>query len=165
MYCTQCGSQNPSGANFCAQCGSALGAAADVTTGMLPVAAGEHAEGGEDRVDVESIRADLSPGTALLVSVRGPNVGAKFLLDKEVVTVGRHPDSDIFLDDITVSRRHAEFRRTGQTFLVADAGSLNGTYINGTRSDEQVLANADTVQVGKFRLKALIPDAVPRADG
>jgi pSer/pThr/pTyr-binding forkhead associated (FHA) protein len=165
MYCTQCGSKNPDGANFCAQCGSALGGPADVTTGMLPVSQAEQPDSGDDRVDVADIRADLSPGTALLVSVRGPNVGARFLLDKDVVTVGRHPDSDIFLDDITVSRRHAEFRRTGQTFLVADSGSLNGTYINGTRSDEQLLANGDTVQVGKFRLKALIPDAVPQGGG
>lgn len=161
MYCTQCGHKNPAGSKFCAQCGSALTSSADVTTGMLPTASPDLSDLGDDRVDVEGIRGDLSPGTALLVSVRGPNVGAKFLLDKEVVTVGRHPDSDIFLDDITVSRRHAEFRRTTGTFVVTDAGSLNGTYVNGTRSDEQALVNGDDVQVGKFRLHALIPDPVP----
>ena len=164
MYCTQCGTQNPAGSKFCAQCGTPLGSAIDVTTGMLPTASADLAEAGEDRIDVEGIRSDLSPGTALLVSVRGPNLGAKFLLDKEVVTVGRHPDSDIFLDDITVSRRHAEFRRAGGTFVVVDSGSLNGTYVNGTRFDEQALAHGDAVQVGKFRLQALIPP-VPSATG
>jgi len=93
------------------------------------------------------------------VAVRGPNIGARFLLDKDVVTVGRHPDSDIFLDDITVSRRHAEFRRAADTFIVADVGSLNGTYVNGTRTEQQALVNADHVQIGKFRLQALIPEA------
>jgi hypothetical protein len=158
MYCTQCGTKNPSGAKFCAQCGAGLGAAHDVTTGMLPTAAEELRAGSDERVDGEGVRAELAPGTALLVSVRGPNKGARFLLDKEVVTVGRHPESDIFLDDITVSRRHAEFRRTADSFLVADAGSLNGTYVNGTRTDEQVLVHGDDVQVGKFRLHALIPE-------
>lgn len=116
-------------------------------------------EPNDDRIDVEGMRQELSPHTALLVSVRGPNLGARFLLDKEVVTVGRHPESDIFLDDITVSRRHAEFRRTEDTYLVTDVGSLNGTYVNGTRSEQQTLANGDTVQVGKFRLQSLIPEA------
>lgn len=159
MYCTNCGTQNPDGAKFCAQCGTPLAAGSDVTTGMLPTAPEELRAGADTRVDSEGVRSELAPGTALLVSVRGPNVGARFLLDKDVVTVGRHPDSDIFLDDITVSRRHAEFRRTGPTFTVTDVGSLNGTYVNGTRTDQQALAHGDDVQVGKFRLHALIPPA------
>lgn len=160
MYCTQCGSKNPPGSKFCAQCGAQLTAAHDVTTGMLPQSPEElRREGTDERIDVDSIRKELSPHTALLVSVRGPNVGARFLLDKDVVTVGRHPESDIFLDDITVSRRHAEFRRSGDTYLVADVGSLNGTYVNGTRSEQETLAHGDDVQVGKFRLRALIPEA------
>lgn len=156
MYCTQCGYKNPQGAKFCAQCGTALTASLDVTTGMLPTA--PDTSDSDERIDTDGVRSDLSPGTALLVSVRGPNVGARFLLDKDVVTVGRHPESDIFLDDITVSRRHAEFRRTEHTFLVADVGSLNGTYVNGTRTEQQELVHGDNVQVGKFRLKALIPE-------
>jgi pSer/pThr/pTyr-binding forkhead associated (FHA) protein len=157
MYCTQCGYKNPQGAKFCAQCGTPLTAPMDVTTGMLPTAPDPTGDG-DERIDTDGVRSDLSPGTALLVSVRGPNVGARFLLDKELVTVGRHPESDIFLDDITVSRRHAEFRRTESTFLVADVGSLNGTYVNGTRTEGQELVHGDLVQVGKFRLKALIPE-------
>ncbi len=159
MYCNQCGSQNPSGAKFCAQCGTKLTGQPDATTGMLHDAGDEMVLANNDeRIDVDGMRQELSPHTALLVSVRGPNVGARFLLDKDVITVGRHPESDIFLDDITVSRRHAEFRRTGDTFLVADVGSLNGTYINGSRSEQQTLAHGDTVQVGKFRLQSLIPE-------
>jgi len=83
---------------------------------------------------------------------RGPGAGNRFLLDQDVVTAGRHPESEIFLDDITVSRRHVEFRRTADGFTVSDVGSLNGTYVNRDRIDEAVLANGDEVQVGKFRL-------------
>ncbi len=156
MYCTQCGYKNPQGAKFCAQCGQPLTAPLDVTTGMLPTA--PDTGGDDERIDADGVRSDLQPGTALLVSVRGPNVGARFLLDKAVVTVGRHPESDIFLDDITVSRRHAEFRRTDTSFSAADVGSLNGTYVNGSRSDLQELVHGDHVQIGKFRLQALIPE-------
>ena len=158
MYCTQCGYRNPDGARFCAQCGTALSKPVDVTTGSLPQQL-EPTDAVEERIDAEGVRSDLEPGTALLVSVRGPNAGARFLLDKDVVTVGRHPESDIFLDDITVSRRHAEFRRAEGTFIVADVGSLNGTYVNGTRCEHQALVHGDHVQIGKFRLQAMIPEA------
>jgi pSer/pThr/pTyr-binding forkhead associated (FHA) protein len=84
--------------------------------------------------------------------LRGPNAGSRFLLDTDAVSAGRHPDSDIFLDDVTVSRRHAEFRRGAQGFGVADVGSLNGTYVNRDRIDEVLLSNGDEVQVGKYRL-------------
>ncbi|MCU1405913.1 MAG: transcriptional regulator [Glaciihabitans sp.] len=99
----------------------------------------------------ESIAA-LPSGSALLVVRRGPNVGARFLLDADVTTVGRHPDADIFLDDVTVSRRHAEFLRNGTTFEVKDLGSLNGTYFDGSRIDSAALSDGSEVQVGKFRL-------------
>ena len=94
----------------------------------------------------------LAPGSALLVVKRGPNAGSRFLLDQDVTTAGRHPDSDIFLDDVTVSRRHAEFRREGGEFVVIDVGSLNGTYVNREPVDQAVLAGGDEVQIGKFRL-------------
>ncbi|NEM89987.1 FHA domain-containing protein [Galbitalea soli] len=96
--------------------------------------------------------AALPSGSALLVVRRGPNVGARFLLDADVTTVGRHPDADIFLDDVTVSRRHAEFLRSGVTFEVKDLSSLNGTYFDGTRIDVARLTDGSEVQVGKFRL-------------
>jgi pSer/pThr/pTyr-binding forkhead associated (FHA) protein len=94
----------------------------------------------------------LRHGTALLVVLRGPNTGARFLLDSDEVSSGRHPDSDIFLDDVTVSRKHANFRREGDDFLVRDVGSLNGTYVNRERIDEATLRTGDEVQIGKFRL-------------
>ncbi|MCW4354499.1 FHA domain-containing protein [Hoyosella sp. YIM 151337] len=94
----------------------------------------------------------LPAGSALLVVKRGPNAGSRFLLDEATTSAGRHPDSDIFLDDVTVSRRHAEFRRENGVFQVVDVGSLNGTYVNREPVDSAVLANGDEVQIGKFRL-------------
>lgn len=98
----------------------------------------------------------LPAGSALLVVKRGPNAGSRFLLDQDTTSAGRHPESDIFLDDVTVSRRHAEFRREGGEFLVVDVGSLNGTYVNREPVDTAVLANGDEVQIGKFRLVFLV---------
>ena len=102
----------------------------------------------EDQATLEALR----PGTALLLVLRGPNAGARFLLDDELVTTGRHPDSDIFLDDVTVSRKHAEFRRDGSGYRVHDVGSLNGTYVNREIVEDAVLRTGDEVQIGKFRL-------------
>ena len=93
----------------------------------------------------------LRPGTALLIAMRGPNSGARFLLDDEEIGSGRHTDSDIFLDDVTVSRRHAVFRRGQQGYSVVDVGSLNGTYVNGAITDAAELHSGDEVQIGKFR--------------
>lgn len=94
----------------------------------------------------------LPSGSALLVVKRGPNAGSRFLLDQDTTAAGRHPDSDIFLDDVTVSRRHAEFRRNGNEYEVVDVGSLNGTYVNREPKNSAVLNNGDEIQIGKFRL-------------
>ena len=94
----------------------------------------------------------LPSGSAVLVVKRGPNAGSRFLLDQPVTSAGRHPGSDIFLDDVTVSRRHAEFRRENGEFRVVDIGSLNGTYVNREPVESAVLANGDEIQIGKFRL-------------
>ena len=94
----------------------------------------------------------LPEGQALLVVKRGPNAGSRFLLDQGTTSAGRHPDSDIFLDDVTVSRRHAEFRREDGGFTVVDVGSLNGSYVNREPVDSASLSNGDEVQIGKFRL-------------
>jgi pSer/pThr/pTyr-binding forkhead associated (FHA) protein len=114
---------------------------------------GEGVTDSEARAAVEA----LPLGTALLVVKRGPNAGSRFMLDRDLTTAGRHPDSDIFLDDVTVSRRHAEFRRMPDgRFSVADVGSLNGTYLKRGRIDSSVvLSSGDEVQVGKFRLTFL----------
>lgn len=128
----------------------------DLTSTMIlgqieDVEAGESAGGGGD-VEGARLAETLPAGSALLVVRRGPNAGSRFLLDTDVTTAGRHPESDIFLDDVTVSRRHAEFRREAGVFTVRDVGSLNGTYVNRERVESATLANADEVQIGKFRL-------------
>lgn len=103
-------------------------------------------------VDEQEALSALPSGAALLVVRRGPDFGARFLLDQESTIAGRHPAVDIFLDDVTVSRRHAEFRRSGTQFSVVDLGSLNGTYCSGVRIDSSVqLADGVEVQVGKFK--------------
>lgn len=96
--------------------------------------------------------AALPSGSALLVVRRGPNTGARFLLDTDVTVVGRHPDADIFLDDVTVSRKHAEFVRHRTAFEVKDLSSLNGTYFDGVRIETALLSDGAEVQIGKFRL-------------
>ncbi len=108
-------------------------------------------ESGVTPEEHEAISA-LPSGSAMLVVRRGPNVGARFLLDSDTTTAGRHPEADIFLDDVTVSRRHAEFVRVGTTFQVRDLGSLNGTYYDGVRIESALLSDGAEVQVGKFRL-------------
>ena len=100
----------------------------------------------------QSAIAALPSGSALLIVRRGPDAGARFLLDTDVTTAGRHPNADIFLDDVTVSRRHAEFRRTGTDFALVDLGSMNGTYYEGERVDAHSLTDADEIQVGKYHL-------------
>ena len=101
---------------------------------------------------------NLPEGAALLVVKRGPNAGARFLLDQDTTTAGRHPEADIFLDDVTVSRRHAEFRRNDGEFEVVDVGSLNGTYVNREPRNSQTLATGDEIQIGKFRLVFISED-------
>ena len=107
-------------------------------------------------VDTATV-ASLQPGTALLRVDHGPNAGSRFLLDADLTTVGRHPSSDIFLDDVTVSRKHAQFRREDGGFVVRDVGSLNGTYVNRERIDVAPVHTGDEVQIGKFRLVVHLP--------
>ncbi|HEX9342637.1 MAG TPA: FHA domain-containing protein [Actinomycetota bacterium] len=150
MFCTQCGHRNPDGAHFCANCGTALVPPPDDSTTTISLAPQDLEAEVED--EVAAPVEDLREGTAMLVVRRGPNAGSRFLLDKEVVTAGRHPESDIFLDDITVSRRHAEIRRTPGGFTVHDVGSLNGTYLNRERVEDGELVGGDELQIGKFKL-------------
>jgi pSer/pThr/pTyr-binding forkhead associated (FHA) protein len=111
------------------------------------------AELGSDLSREEQLAIEALPsGNALLIVKRGPNAGARFLLDQDLTTVGRHPNADIFLDDVTVSRRHAEFLRDGVNFKVRDLASLNGTYFDGVRIEEVQVTDGAEVQIGKFRL-------------
>jgi hypothetical protein len=159
VHCSQCGRPNPEGARFCAHCGSPLPRAASgerpgESTSTVSLGGWEspEAEAADEPAADETATEALPAGTALLVVRRGPNAGSRFLLDSDLTTAGRHPESDIFLDDVTVSRRHAEFYRQGETFTVRDVGSLNGTYVNRERIEEAGLNAGDEVQVGKFRL-------------
>ena len=163
MFCTHCGHQNPDSARFCSGCGTALPGAAEPApqaenTSTISLAALEGALEAAEGSGVPPLSSHeapaeaLAPGSALLVVKRGPNAGSRFLLDADVTTAGRHPESDIFLDDVTVSRRHAEFAREGSAFVVRDVGSLNGTYLNRERIDAAALAGGDEVQIGKYRL-------------
>ena len=165
VFCTQCGHQNPDGSRFCASCGAALsrsgGERAVETTSTISLSALEGALEQEstptpaEAPEPGALEA-LPPGSALLVVKRGPNAGSRFLLDADTTTAGRHPESDIFLDDVTVSRRHAEFVREGSGFVVRDVGSLNGTYLNRERIEAASLAGGDEVQIGKYRLVFLV---------
>lgn len=161
-FCTSCGHDNPAGSKFCGQCGAPLtggsaggGVQAKTSTGdttrTIPAVA-EEREGPTLSEDDEAAVTALPQGSALLIVQRGPNAGSRFLLNTDTVTVGRHQQSDIFLDDISVSRRHAVFTRTPEGTLVKDQGSLNGTYVNRGLVDECLLRHRDEVQIGKFRL-------------
>lgn len=112
----------------------------------------EMESGGAGSADSAAGAENLPEGAALLVVKRGPNAGARFLLDQDSTTAGRHPEADIFLDDVTVSRRHAEFRRKDDSFEVVDVGSLNGTYVNREPRNSELLSDGDEIQIGKFRL-------------
>lgn len=148
--CPACGYENPLGARFCSSCGESLKESRpenaqtmvhDPTASLDPV------------VLTEEELADMPEGTVGMFVVRhGPKRGSRIALDSDEVTIGRHPESDIFLDDVTVSRRHATVRRAGAGFHVSDAGSLNGTYVNQSRMETAALNDGDEVQIGKFKL-------------
>ncbi len=165
-FCTACGKQNPDDARFCSRCGTKLVAdegsrvqgspsGLDEATATISIGTPPEKADTSDRhlspVDAAAVDA-LPKGSAMLVVQKGPSAGSRFLLDQDEVTAGRHNDSEIFLDDVTVSRRHAVFTREGGEFSVADAGSLNGTYVNRDRIDKVVLKDSDEVQIGKYRL-------------
>ncbi len=149
-FCSNCGHRNALGANYCSSCGGVLESSAPETTTITfhPITPTDPVTD-EMPVVVEELAAD----EAMLIVQKGPKAGSRFLLDKDVITAGRHPESDIFLDDITVSRRHAEVRRSPDgTFLACDVGSLNGTYLNRARIDTSFLHHGDELQIGKFKL-------------
>jgi pSer/pThr/pTyr-binding forkhead associated (FHA) protein len=152
IFCNRCGHRNPEGSNFCSSCGAVLerlsGDPATTTITFAPVEAAGEVGDEEITVSLE----DHPAGVGLLVVKRGPNAGSRFTLGDNVTTIGRHPDSDIVLDDVTVSRRHAEVTSADGHFTVTDAGSLNGTYLNRERIEKAVLHSGDELQIGKFRL-------------
>lgn len=153
VFCPRCGHRNPAGVNFCSSCGAALlTSAPDTSVSNVPV--DDLSDGGQDDAVVGLL--ELPRGVGLLVVKRGSDVGVRFALDAAITKAGRHPESDIFLDDITVSRRHAEFVTSDQVTTIRDVGSLNGTYVNRERIEEARLSSGDEVQIGKFKLLYLV---------
>ncbi|MBV9094144.1 MAG: zinc-ribbon and FHA domain-containing protein [Streptosporangiaceae bacterium] len=162
VYCARCGRPNPDGARFCSNCGAQLAVAQPPgeTTSTISLGRPDDADFGEDLFPDSETFGALPDGSAMLLVMRGASAGSRFRLDGDLTTAGRHPDSDIFLDDVTVSRRHAEFYRHGIRFTVRDVGSLNGTYVNRERIEETELAGGDEVQIGKFRMVFLTGEEI-----
>ena len=148
VYCPECGFQNPEAANYCSKCGAALmrdTAGADTTMAYTP-----------DELEETSPLEDLGvEGPALVVRSGGGRAGEHFLPTSDPTTIGRSPDCDIFLDDVTVSRQHAVLERSADTFTIEDQGSLNGTFVNRRRIERAELAHGDELQIGKYRLTFL----------
>jgi hypothetical protein len=158
VFCSHCGSPVGEDARFCASCGAPVEDAVSSpndTTAAIEL-------GALDPAHEPSDLPSLSPGTGMLVVVRGPNAGSRFLLDRDTTSIGRHPDADIFLDDVTVSRRHAELHRVDGGMLVRDLGSLNGSYVDGERVEERVLTSGEELQIGRFKLLYVGPDGASR---
>jgi FHA domain len=156
LHCTECGFVNGEGANYCQRCGALLtraetgagagaGAAGDPTTATYRID-----ETGE-LVPVE-IGEVTARGPALVIRAGGGRVGESFAIDGERLSIGRRPDSEVFLDDVTVSRDHALLIRRGEHWYLDDCGSLNGTYVNRSRIESQRLDEGDEVQIGKYKL-------------
>ncbi len=149
-FCNQCGHRNPPDSSFCSSCGSALDRLDDRTITLTAVDPLQDAQGADD--DLVVPMGELAQGVGVLIVRAGSQAGDRFVLDNDITRLGRHPDSEISLDDITVSRRHAEVQHTEQGYAVADSGSLNGTYVNQERVERATLQHGDELQIGKFRL-------------
>ena len=154
VICRNCGSRLAADSRFCAQCGTAVGSGPELeaTGALTPV--GTSPDTGPQRPIGDA-------PFAVLVVHRGPNEGSAFELEGELVGVGRSADQQIFLDDITVSRRHAELRATDGGWRVVDLGSLNGTYVNRQPVTDVVLVSGDEVQIGKYRFRYMTGGGVP----
>lgn len=156
MKCQHCGSISPAEAKFCSVCGTALAADSVTETSTMMALSMEDQPRPNSEAELtdqerEAARS-LAPGNALLIVKRGAGDSNRFLIDADITNVGRHPESDIFLDDITVSRHHAKFVRSAGRLYVEDLGSLNGTYVNRTLLDGRtVLREGDEIQIGKYR--------------
>lgn len=146
VFCNNCGHRNSGGSNFCSSCGQSLARASSEPT-TVTIQLDQIPTASDTEVELASAE------DAVLIATRGPNAGSRFSLRDDVTTIGRHPESDIFLDDITVSRRHVEIRREADGHTVEDVGSLNGTYLNRRRIDARTpLTNGDEIQIGLFKL-------------
>lgn len=150
VFCNQCGHRNPPVSAFCSACGTVLDIVSDHTITLAKTDSLQDAPGPED--DVQVSLTSISRGTAILVLRGGEGEGDHYVLSSPLTNIGRHADSDISLDDITVSRRHCEITSENSRFIVRDVGSLNGTYVNQKRVDVIELTQGDELQIGKFHL-------------
>lgn len=150
VFCNQCGHRNPPESAFCSSCGDPLDSLTDRTITLTAIDPLQDAPGPDDDLVIPVGELPLEIG--VLIVRAGAQAGARFSLDETTTKLGRHPDSEISLDDITVSRRHAEIERTTDGYVASDAGSLNGTYVNQERIDTMLLRHGDELQIGKFRL-------------
>jgi pSer/pThr/pTyr-binding forkhead associated (FHA) protein len=150
VRCNHCGHDNESGAQFCGSCGLPLAGDDQETRSLAGL--GDLVELLEADRDLAEVLAGLPDGQGMLVVRRGPNAGSRFWLEGQLTTVGRDRDSDVFLDDITVSRHHAVFRRGALGYEITDVGSLNGTYLDHQRIDTSVLHHLAEIQIGRFVL-------------
>ncbi len=146
IVCSRCSHPNSEAANYCSSCGFDLHRPVEESTA-------------ETVIDFSQLEAPESPGVGSFVIKRGGLAGSRFDLAGDLTSIGRHPESTIFLDDVTVSRRHADVRREGDGFVIADVGSLNGTYLNRERIELAKLRSGDEVQIGKFKLVYLVAEA------
>ncbi len=155
VFCHNCGHRNPAGVNFCSSCGAALPSevSADATITLFP----NEDQGETPEEDSLVANVEVPHGSGALVVKRGANLGMRYILGPDLTRAGRHPESDIFLDDITVSRRHVDIAHHDDgRVTIRDVGSLNGTYVNRERIDEVELKTGDEVQIGKFKLVYLV---------
>jgi len=150
LHCTECGFGNSEGANYCQRCGALL-QRGEAAGGGDPVTATYRIDDAGELVPVE-MEEVTAHGPALVIRAGGGRVGESFAVEGERMRIGRRPDSEVFLDDVTVSRDHALLIRRGEQWYLDDCGSLNGTYVNRSRIESHLLAEGDEVQVGKYKL-------------
>jgi hypothetical protein len=151
QHCPECGFANAEGANYCHRCGAVL-AQSEATTGATTATYRVGETGEIEAVELDEV---VARGAALVIRAGGGRAGESFALEGDRLTLGRRPDSDIFLDDVTVSRDHAIIVRRGNDYYLDDCGSLNGTYVNRRRIESHRLADGDELQVGKYKLAFL----------
>ena len=148
VTCPECGAPNEDGANYCSRCGAHIGAPEPKESATATYRVGETGE----LIPVELDDVVTEEGAALVIRAGGGRVGESFPITSDRMTVGRRPDCDVFLDDVTVSRDHALLIRRGDAWYLDDMGSLNGTYVNRSRIESQRLEEGDEVQIGKYKL-------------
>jgi hypothetical protein len=151
QHCPECGFANDDGANYCQRCGAFL-ASSEPPTGATTATYRVGETGEIEELELEDV---VARGAALVIRAGGGRAGESFPVERDRMTVGRRPDSDVFLDDVTVSRDHAILVRRGNDYYLDDCGSLNGTYVNRRRIESHRLTDGDELQVGKYKLAFL----------